>query len=227
MVLKKTFVAAALGAVLSTVISAPSALAQTENRDECVDLPQSKLLAQEERPLDSSGAESLKRFVEGDQVKLHTAQENLDWENAHTIDLDVEHSAVNIPIKNVGIELSNLTIALDSHKNPIAYAETHLFEQSAESGRLVSWENGVAKTDQTFNASSIVPMRGIGEMVSRLSNCLSSHGIAPWIVTAATAVCSFGSIPGLAACLTAIGVGGGTVGWCAGYAIRGTGNEYE
>lgn len=154
-------------------------------------------------------------------LEVFTDESNIDFDAAIVADNEAGEAFVMLPIANEGMEYSNLTVVLNNEQEIASYNETHFFEQSENSGRVIVWQEGEQIRDEVVVDESnvedlpVASPAGIGDALSALNDCLSAAGIPAWVITAATAFCSFGSLPAYIACLVAAGVGGGTAGYCA------------
>lgn len=156
-------------------------------------------------------------------IKLNTAPDNLNWENASALEIEGT-TVVTVPLKNEGTQWSNLTVTMDPEGQVQDYTEGHFKEISSTSGRVTVYQNGKLASDRISEAKEDpipVTTYGIKDAISELNSCLSAAGIPAWVVAGATAACSAaGGWAGILACYTAAGVAGGTVGYCSGKAAK-------
>lgn len=209
----KTLIATLLVATTFATPSFAAAVEADQQTPGAVSVEHGKQVA---KPISSAQASKIESAVENGALKLHTNASNLFFDGAKASTNSKGETLVMVPIKNEGMEYSNLSVVF-SHKGDIAeYTEWHFVEKTQTSGHVTAWKDGEKVKDEVVSAPEGVTgaPRSIGDAVSELNRCLSSAGIPSWIVAAATAVCSLASAPGIIACLTAAGVGGATAGYC-------------
>lgn len=210
---RKSIVATALVATTVATPSFATAVEPGQQPTGVVSVEDGKQVA---KPITTNQESKIKSAVENGELKLHTDSSNLSFDGAKTSTNSKGDTLVMVPIKNEGMEYSNLSVVFSQNGDIADYSESHFVERTETAGHVTAWKSGEKVKDQEVSApeGGTTAPRSIGDAVSELNRCLSAAGIPAWIVAAATAVCSFGSLPGYIACLTAAGVGGGTAGYC-------------
>ncbi|KAB3523099.1 hypothetical protein GC425_02825 [Corynebacterium sp. zg254] len=210
---RKTFIATALVATTITTPSFATAIEADQQSNSTISIEDGKQVA---KPISPEQRSTIKSAVNNGDLKVQTDNSNLYYDGAKASVNSKGDTLVMIPIKNEGMEYSNLSVILSSSGDIANYSESHFIEKTQTSGHVTAWNNGNKVKDQEVSApqDATTAARSVGDAVSELNRCLSAAGIPAWVVAAATAVCSFGSLPGYIACLTAAGVGGGTAGYC-------------
>jgi hypothetical protein len=135
-----------------------------------------------------------------------------------------DNVVVSIPLRDLG-ERSNVTVLFDRNWNMTSFTEAHLREIDASSGHATIWSDGNLIVDRVVNADEIAPhsgetgtMRHKSSYWSALNSCLSSAGIASWLVAAALVACGATGPVGAVICLIGAGIGVGTASFCARWA---------
>ena len=203
-------------ALVATALATPSFTAafEVDHRSaDAVSVEDGKKVA---KPISSDQESRIKSAIANDELKLHTDLSNLFFDGAIAATNSLGDTLAMVPLKNEGLEYSNLSIVFSHNGDIIDYSESHFVEKTQTSGHVTAWKNGDKVRDQQVSVpeGEVIEPQSVGDAVRELNRCLSAAGIPAWVVAAATAVCSFGSLPGYIACLVAAGVGGGTAGYC-------------
>lgn len=172
--------------------------------------------------------QNVQQAVTYNQIRLQVGDDQARWEASELIEFEGEdESIVAVPLNSSEKEQATLVTTLNPEGNIISYSETHVQSISDEEAHVSKWANGNLETDQTYNANAPQVQRGLGEIYQRLNDCLGAHGVSTVLAGVIAGACSLaGGIAGVTACIVGYGILGGTGGFCAGYAIRGTGNQY-
>lgn len=119
-----------------------------------------------------------------------------------------EISGDYIATAKLGDDYDNISAQVTEAFDIVSYTEAHFTELPEQNGgHALIYQDGELLVDDFFsNAVSTASW-------SELNSCLSSAGIAAWLVAAAMVACS-ASGPGLVVCLIGAGIGAGTVGYC-------------
>lgn len=84
-------------------------------------------------------------------IKLNTAPDNLNWENASALEIE-DTTVITVPLKNEGTQWSNLTVTMNPEGQIQDYSEGHFKEISSTSGRVTVYQNGKLASDRISEA---------------------------------------------------------------------------
>lgn len=158
-------------------------------------------------------------------VDLQSASESgekVDTSTAKAWELDDGNVYVNYSFEGDVEGVSNIGAVVSPEGKVVATAEIIMKASSANSGHVEAWTNGEKTADREVTsddvASSEISAQG-GGFWSKLNDCLSSQGVASWVVAglgvACSAVCVGTAGAGCVACIAAAaGVTGGAAGYC-------------
>ncbi|WP_257203442.1 hypothetical protein [Corynebacterium cystitidis] len=212
---------------ISALSSADNTPSGTED-EQCKEFEASNEAVHTTSGAGSAELQSVQQAVADNQIRLQADDEQVRWEKSELISFaEEDERIVAAPISIPDKGRSTLVATLDAEGSIISYSETHIQSISDKEAHVSKWSDGNLETDQTYNANDPQLQRGVGEIYQRLNDCLGAHGVPVFLAGIIVGACSLaGGVAGLTACLVGYGLFSGTAGWCAGYAIRGTGNEY-
>lgn len=171
----------------------------------------------------------IKGLVENGELDLQAKESQLLWEDTSIYTFQDEDEVVTVtPVSSPEFDSWNLVTIIDANGEIESYEETQLRHLANDDVKITKWANGVPKGERVYNPNAPQIQRGLGEVYKRLNDCWGAHGVLGSIGTLAVTACLSQSwnIPVALACIAGLGLVGGPVGWCVGYAVRGTGNEY-
>lgn len=159
--------------------------------------------------------------TEADLVSASRSGEKIDTSSAQAWELDDGNIYVNYSFDSDVDNVSNIGAVVTPDGDVLATAEIVMTPTSEDAGHVAAWTDGEKTTDRhvsAADASAAATAQG-GGFWGKLNDCLSSAGVASWVVAGISVACAAACVGtagvGCVACIAAAaGVTGGTAGYC-------------
>ena len=217
---KKFFAAGAVGVVIPFAggVSAP---AFGDDMEYSATAGQSLAL---ELEAENSSEETDKLLAGLDVQSLLNSEAVPEVENATSWKLDSGEYFIRVPLGGDVDKVSALGVVVAPNGKVTSAAEVIAQQSSEDSGRIAAWNNGEKVADRIVFDHEVASSEKAG-FWGTLNKCLSSAGVAGWVVAGLSVACGAACVgtagAGCVVCLTAAsGIGAGTVSFCVNKALR-------